>query len=81
MAQANNTFTTPSGVAQYPHLSKPDTKFVPKGQENVNLGSYQTKLILSEKQAEPIIEQINAFIENPLWKKILLPLGRPFRCQ
>ena len=85
MAQANNTFTTPSGVAQYPHLSKPDTKFVPKGQENVNLGSYQTKLILSEKQAEPIIEQINAFFteflqgeQNKANKKELKTANPPY---
>ena len=57
MAQAN-IFTTPKGIAQYPHLSKPDTKFSKPG-------DYKVNLILSAEEAAPIIEQINAaFAEN-----------------
>ena len=57
MAQAN-TFTTPKGIAQYPHLSKPDDKFSKPG-------DYKVNLILSAEEAAPIIEQINAaFAEN-----------------
>ena len=57
MAQAN-TFTTPKGIAQYPHLSKPDTKFSEPG-------DYKVHLILSAEEAVPIIEQINAaFADN-----------------
>jgi hypothetical protein len=57
MAQAN-TFTTPKGIAQYPWLSKPDTKFSEEG-------DYKVNLILPEKEAEPLVEQINAaFAEN-----------------
>ena len=36
MAQAN-TFTTPKGIAQYPWLSKPDTKFSEEGEYKVNV--------------------------------------------
>ena len=58
MAQAPNVFTTPKGIAQYPWLSKPDTKFNEEGEYKVNL-------ILSKKEAAPVIEQINAaFAEN-----------------
>ena len=57
MAQAN-TFTTPKGIAQYPWLSKPDTKFSEEG-------DYKVNLILPEKEAGPLVEQINAaFAEN-----------------
>ena len=57
MAQAN-TFTTPKGIAQYPWLSKPDTKFSEEG-------DYKVNLILSAEEAVPIIEQINAaFADN-----------------
>ena len=31
MAQQPITFTTPKGIAQYPWLSKPDTKFSEEG--------------------------------------------------
>jgi|TARA_R110000772_G_scaffold5106_3_gene18169 hypothetical protein len=58
MAQAPNVFTTPKGVAQYPWLSKPDTKFNEEGEYKVNL-------VLTKEDAAPIIEQINvAFSEN-----------------
>jgi hypothetical protein len=58
MAQAPNVFTTPKGIAKYPWLSKPDTKFNEEGEYKVNL-------ILSKEDAAPIIEQINAaFAEN-----------------
>ena len=58
MAQAPNVFTTPRGIALYPYLSKPDTKFNEEGEYKVNLS-------LSEEDAAPIIEQINqVFAEN-----------------
>jgi len=58
MAQAPNVFTTPKGIAQYPWLSKPDTKFNEEGE-------YKFNLILTKKEAAPVIEQINAaFAEN-----------------
>jgi hypothetical protein len=33
----NPRYTTPAGVAQYPYLNKPDTKFNPEGEYKVNL--------------------------------------------
>ena len=58
MAQAPNVFTTPKGIAQYPWLSKPDTKFDEEGQYKVNL-------ILSQEDAKPLIQQINeSFAQN-----------------
>ena len=58
MAQQPITFTTPKGVAQYPWLSKPDTKFSEEGE-------YKVSLILSKEEAIPILKQINeVFAEN-----------------
>ena len=58
MAQQPVTFTTPQGVAQYPWLSKPDTKFSEEG-------DYKVNLILSKQDAIPILKQINeVYAEN-----------------
>ena len=58
MAQQPITFTTPKGVAQYPWLSKPDTKFSEEGE-------YKVSLILPKEEAIPILKQINeVFAEN-----------------
>lgn len=58
MAQTNAAFTTPKGIAQYPWLSKPDTKFSEDGEYKVNL-------ILSKEEALPILKQINeVYAEN-----------------
>lgn len=45
--------TTPVGIAVYPKLSTPDTKYKP-------LGEYSTKLILSGEEAQPIIDKYEA---------------------
>lgn len=58
MAQTNVAFTTPKGLAQYPWLSKPDTKFSEEGEYKVNL-------ILAKEEALPILKQINeVYAEN-----------------
>jgi hypothetical protein len=58
MAEQPITFTTPKGVAQYPWLSKPDTKFSEEGEYKVNL-------ILPKQEAIPVLKQINqVFAEN-----------------
>jgi hypothetical protein len=58
MAQQPITFTTPKGIAQYPRLSKPETKFSEEGE-------YKVSLILSKEEAIPILKQINeVFAEN-----------------
>lgn len=45
--------TTPTGIAVYPKLSVPDTKFKA-------LGEYTTKLILTDEEAQPIIDKYEA---------------------
>ena len=58
MAQQPVAITTPTGVAQYPWLSKADTKWNEEGE-------FKTNLILSEAEAEPIIKIISdVFAEN-----------------
>ena len=58
MAQQPIAITTPTGVAQYPWLSKADTKWNEEGE-------FKTNLILSEADAEPLIKTISdVFAEN-----------------
>ena len=48
---------TPIGVAQYPWLSSPDTKFS-------EIGDYKTNLILSKKDAQEVIKMIDTAREE-----------------
>lgn len=49
MTKAKNPrYTTPAGIAQYPYLTKPDTKFNPDGE-------YKCKLEISADQAQDIV--------------------------
>ena len=48
---ASNTITTPVGIARYPHLNRPDTKYKEEGEYKVNLE-------MSSEDAEPFIKQI-----------------------
>tara|TARA_R110000787_G_scaffold90640_1_gene191261 strand:+ start:929 stop:1624 length:696 start_codon:yes stop_codon:yes gene_type:complete len=58
MATTDNTITTPKGIAQYPWLSKPDTKFSEEGEYKVNV-------ILVKEEAQDMIDTINTiFAEN-----------------
>ena len=58
MAEKLIEFTTPKGIAQYPWLSKPDTKFSEEG-------DYKVNLILPKAEAIPLLKQINeVFAEN-----------------
>ena len=50
---ANKTFTTPTGVANYPYISKPDTQFDAEG-------VYKVTLAVSEEEAKPVIDLINS---------------------
>jgi hypothetical protein len=52
-------FTSPEGVAGFPWLNKPDTKFKPEGE-------YKTTLVMDEDEAKPMIERIEALIEAQL---------------
>ena len=48
MAEKLIEFTTPKGIAQYPWLSKPDTKFNEEG-------VYKVDLIIPKSDAIPLI--------------------------
>ena len=56
---AKPTITTPTGVALYPWLSKPDTKYNKDGE-------YKVALVLSKKDAKPIIDDINGVFQENL---------------
>lgn len=67
MANQNyQNVVTPSGVAIYPHLINPDTKFNP-------IGEYKVSLSLVEDEATPIIEKINVALEQA---KEMIPEGK-----
>ena len=51
--------TTPTGVAKYPWLLKPDTKF------NAD-GEYKVTLVLDKEEAEPVIEKIESVLTEHL---------------
>ena len=50
-------FTTPTGVAKYPHLNKPDTKF------NAD-GEYHTKLVVPNAACAELVEKLDAMHEE-----------------
>lgn len=55
--------TTPAGVALWPCLQEPDTRFQPEG-------TYSTKLILSAEEAAPIISRLEELaVENEAYWK------------
>jgi hypothetical protein len=78
MAQAN-TFTTPKGIAQYPHLSKPDTKFSePKGITRFILFLVQKKRYLSlNKSTPPLLRTCRAEMKKQ-GKKELKAANPPY---
>ena len=53
----SNAFTTPVGVAAFPYLSTPDTKFNEEGEYKVNL-------ILTKEDAQPVITQIDSVYDE-----------------
>lgn len=61
MARENTEITkstvTPVGVAQYPSLTTPDTRFDERG-------TFKTNLILSEEAAQPMMDMVDAMIEK-----------------
>lgn len=50
-------FNTPLGVLKFPWIQTPSTKFNPDG-------TYQTSLLLTEEQAAPLIEKLNALTDE-----------------
>lgn len=51
--------TSPRGIAQFPKLNEPDTKFKTEGEYSVNL-------LLDPEQAEPLIEKIDRLMQESL---------------
>jgi len=48
--------TTPTGIAHYPYISKPDTQAVERGYAQVPM--YKVDLSIPEEQAQPVIKAI-----------------------
>lgn len=59
---ASNTITTPVGIARYPHLNRPDTKYKEEGEYKVNLE-------MSSEDAESFIKQIETIFGEFLSEK------------
>lgn len=59
---ASNTITTPAGIARYPHLNRPDTKYKEEGEYKVNLE-------MSSEDAESFIKQIETIFGEFLSEK------------
>jgi len=73
MAQDRNViFTTPKGLAQYPWLSTPDTKFSEEGEYKVNL-------ILPKQEAIPVLKQINQVYAENVEKEIKKAQGKDIK--
>lgn len=72
MAQQPNVFTTPKGVALYPWLSTPDTKFNEEGE-------YKVSLVLSKTAAQPLIDQINAVFAANLKEEMKKQKGKELK--
>lgn len=72
MAQQPNVFTTPKGVALYPWLSTPDTKFNEEGE-------YKVSLVLSKADAQPLIDQINAIFADNLKEEMKKQKGKELK--
>jgi hypothetical protein len=51
----NKTITTPVGIARYPHLNRPDTKFD-------DVGVYKVNLELTAEEAEPFLSQVESLL-------------------
>jgi len=72
MAQQPIEFTTPTGIAQYPWLSKPDTKFSEEG-------VYKVNLILPKAEAIPLLKQINGVFAENVDKEIKKAKGKDIK--
>lgn len=57
----NPRYTTPAGIAQYPYLTKPDTKFNPDGE-------YKLKLEIPGDEAQALVTFLDEQVEASLAK-------------
>lgn len=74
MADKYIRLTTPKGTAQYPWLSKPDTKFNDKG-------TYKVNIIVPAKEAQAFIKKVTEirdqfFAQEKTKKKAQLPFAK-----
>lgn len=53
--------TTPTGVARYPYLSKPDTQFVAQGE-------YKVDLLLDQEEHREFLERLDELADNAVEK-------------
>lgn len=58
MSINNNRFTTPKGLAQYPALKTPDTKFNPEGDYKVNL------VMEDDEKTNSLVSKLEAVLED-----------------
>lgn len=53
MANKYQRLTSPKGIARFPWLNKPDTKFS-------DVGDYKVDLVMDKKDAEPLVKRITS---------------------
>lgn len=58
MSSNNNRFTTPKGLAQYPSIKTPDTKFNPEGDYKVNL------VMEDDEKTNALVSKLDAILED-----------------
>jgi len=58
----SKTLTTPAGIARFPSLNRPDTKFS-------EVGVFKVNLEMSNEEAEPFIKQVEALFSEFLADK------------
>lgn len=58
MSSNNNRFTTPKGLAQYPSIKTPDTKFNPEGDYKVNL------VMEDDEKTNSLVSKLEAVLED-----------------
>jgi hypothetical protein len=58
MSSNNNRFTTPKGLAQYPSIKTPDTKFNPEGDYKVNL------VMEDDEKTNSLVSKLEAILED-----------------
>lgn len=68
----NNKYVSPKGVAGYPKLTRPDTKFKAEGE-------YSTTLTMDKKTAQPLIEKIQEAYVDEFGQKALPKANFPYK--
>lgn len=67
-----NKFVSPKGIAGYPKLVRPDTKFKAEGE-------YSTSLTIDKKSAQPFIDAIQEAYVDEFGQKALAKANFPFK--